>query len=161
MLSWFKKKKSSGESAIPASGEVSGNNQVFEAPEVDDKNSAKIDQIPEIRTSETSLPDTENKRQENQKGLLLRLRERLSKTRDSLVSRVDDLFLGRKEIDAQLLDELEEILITADLGVNTSLDLLEEIRIKVSRQELKDPQALKLALKEKILTFFNGYDEPV
>jgi fused signal recognition particle receptor len=75
------------------------------------------------------------------------------------VSRVDDLFLGRKEIDAELLDELEEILITADLGVNTTLDLLDEIRNRVSRKELKDPQALKLALKERILTFFAGYDD--
>jgi fused signal recognition particle receptor len=88
-----------------------------------------------------------------------RLQERLKKTRESLVSRVDNLFLGKKEIDAELLDELEEILITADLGVNTTLDLLEEIRQKVSRQELKDPQALKSALKERILSFFAGYEK--
>jgi fused signal recognition particle receptor len=100
----------------------------------------------------------EVQKQDNEKGLLKRLQESLSKTRDSLVSRVDNLFLGKKEIDAQLLDELEEVLITADLGVNTTLELLEEIRSKVSRQELKDPQALKLALKEKILTFFAGYN---
>ena len=100
----------------------------------------------------------EVQKQDNEKGLFKRLQESLSKTRDSLVSRVDSLFLGKKEIDAQLLDELEEVLITADLGVNTTLELLEEIRSKVSRQELKDPQALKLALKEKILTFFAGYN---
>jgi fused signal recognition particle receptor len=96
--------------------------------------------------------------QADQKGLYQRLQERLKKTRDSFVSRVDTLFLGKKEIDAQLLDELEEILITADLGVNTTMDLLDEIRQKVSRKELSDPQAIKFALKERILSFFEGYD---
>ena len=100
--------------------------------------------------------------QESRSGLFRRLQERLSKTRHSLVSRVDELFLGKKEIDAELLDELEEVLITADLGVTTTLDLLDEIRQKVSRRELKDSQALKLALKERILSFFNeinGYHQ--
>ena len=72
------------------------------------------------------------------KGLLQRLQAGLTKTRQSLVQRVDALFLGRKEIDAELLEELEEILITADLGVSTTMELLEEIRARVSRRELKE-----------------------
>ena len=134
MLGWFTKKKTVKEDTIP----------VPDAILEHESNTAEF---------EEQAP-----KQENEKGLFRRLQESLSKTRDSLVSRVDNLFLGKKEIDAQLLDELEEILITADLGVNTTMDLLDEIRSRVSRQELKDPQALKLALKEKILTFFAGYD---
>ena len=134
MLGWFTKKKTVKEDTIPVP-----------------------DTILE-HESNTAEFEEQAPKQENEKGLFRRLQESLSKTRDSLVSRVDNLFLGKKEIDAQLLDELEEILITADLGVNTTMDLLDEIRSKVSRQELKDPQALKLALKEKILTFFAGYD---
>jgi fused signal recognition particle receptor len=139
MLDWFKKKKNSGDAAvsqIPAEP-VSGVNK---------------------ENSTAAVLESQPGRPEEQKGLFLRLQERLSKTRDTLVSRVDELFLGRKEIDAQLLDELEEILITADLGVNTAIDLIDGIRGRVSRQELKDSQALKLALKERILAFFAGYD---
>jgi len=73
---------------------------------------------------------------------------------------VDQLFLGKKEIDAELLENLEEILITADLGVNTTMDLLDDVRTRVSRRELNDPPALKQALKEKILSFFEGYEQP-
>ncbi len=113
----------------------------------------------EDRVKETPESAEQNTGQENQKGLFSRLQEKLGKTRDSLVNRVDGLFLGKKEIDARLLDELEEILITADLGVNTALDLLDDIRSRVSRQELRDSQALKTALKERILTFFAGYED--
>jgi len=134
MLGWFTKKKTVEEDTTPVPDAIS-------------------EQKSKVAESGEKVP-----KQENEKGLFKRLQESLSKTRDTLVSRVDSLFLGKKEIDAKLLDELEEILITADLGVNTTLDLLDEIRSKVSRQELKDPQALKLALKEKILTFFAGYD---
>ncbi len=133
MLGWFTKKKTVKDDTSPV-------------PDIQSEH--------ENKAAESGGQAT---KQENEKGLFKRLQESLSKTRNSLVTRVDSLFLGKKEIDAQLLDELEEILITADLGVNTTLDLLDDIRSKVSRQELKDPQALKLAIKEKILTFFTGY----
>jgi fused signal recognition particle receptor len=84
-------------------------------------------------------------------GLFKRLKAGLAKTRDSLVNRMDVLFLGKKVINPELLDELEEILITSDLGVSTTLELLEDARARLKRQELTDPQALKQTLKEKIL----------
>ena len=86
-------------------------------------------------------------------GLFQRLKAGLAKTRDSLVNRMDVLFLGKKVIDPELLDELEEILITSDLGVSTTQDLLEDARAKLKRQELTDPQALKQTLKEKIFLY--------
>jgi fused signal recognition particle receptor len=159
MLGWFKKKKTIKEDTIPVSdGILEEERQTAEVAEAVTEVAAGLDPNRENAISEAAESEEQAPEQDNQKGLFKRLQESLSKTRDSLVSRVDDLFLGRKEIDAKLLDELEEILITADLGVNTTLDLLDEIRSRVSRQELKEPQALKLALKERILTFFEGYD---
>ena len=159
MLGWFKKKKTIREDTIPVSdGILEEERQTAEVAEAVTEVSAVLDPSRENVISEAAESEEQALKQDNQKGLFKRLQESLSKTRDSLVSRVDELFLGRKEIDAKLLDELEEILITADLGVNTTLDLLDEIRSRVSRQELKDPQTLKLALKERILAFFEGYD---
>jgi fused signal recognition particle receptor len=86
-------------------------------------------------------------------GFFQRLKAGLAKTRESLVSRIDVLFLGKKVIDPELLDELEEILITSDLGVTTTQELLEDARARLKRQELTDPQALKQILKEKILFY--------
>lgn len=87
------------------------------------------------------------------KGLFSRLSQRLSKTRESFTYQMDALFLGKKEIDTSLLDNLEEILILADLGVGTTQDLLEHARKKVRRKELKDPAALRELLKEKITEY--------
>jgi fused signal recognition particle receptor len=158
MLGWFKKKKKTAADAEAISPATS----VLESEPVDAAPAGMDtagDQVVEDTLKQEAAPGEQEQRQENGKGLFKRLQERLAKTRDSLVNRVDALFLGRKEIDAQLLDELEEILITADLGVNTTLELLDNIRKQVSRKELRDPQALKLALKEKILSFFAGYDD--
>jgi len=160
MLGWFKKKKTIREDTIPVSdGILEEERQTAEVAEAVTEVSAGLDPSRQNVISEAAESEEQALKQDNQKGLFKRLQESLGKTRGSLVSRVDELFLGRKEIDAKLLDELEEILITADLGVNTTLDLLDEIRSQVSRQELKDPQTLKLALKERLLAFFEGYDE--
>jgi fused signal recognition particle receptor len=89
--------------------------------------------------------------EERKPGLLDRLRQGLSKTRDSLVGRIDRLVLGKKEIDADTLEELEEILITADIGVQTTVELIRILEERLSRNELKDGAALRETLKEEIL----------
>jgi fused signal recognition particle receptor len=68
---------------------------------------------------------------ENRKGFFGRLKERLTKTRETLITRVDRLVLGKKEINEDLLEELEEILITSDLGVMTTQVLIESVQQKV------------------------------
>jgi len=158
MLGWFNKKKKTGQDEVPDPAGVAPEKiEVAEGLGVETASEIEHDNKEIISQESVSLGQAE--KQEKQQGLFSRLHERLAKTRTSILNRVDDLFLGKKEIDAELLDELEEILITADIGVNTTQDLLDDIRSKVSRKELRDSQALKIALKEKILTFFAGYDE--
>ncbi|MBP8645921.1 MAG: signal recognition particle-docking protein FtsY [Syntrophobacteraceae bacterium] len=83
-------------------------------------------------------------------SLFTRLRERLHKTRSQFVDRVDRLVFGKKVIDTDLLDELEEVLITSDLGVQTTQTLLTAITDRIKRQELNDPQKLRDQLREEI-----------
>ena len=90
---------------------------------------------------------------ETNEGLFQRLRQSLSKTRTTLSGRLDRLFLGKKEITEDLLEELEEILFTSDIGVATSQELIDTVQEKVRRKELEDPQKLKLALKEQMLSY--------
>ena len=84
-------------------------------------------------------------------GLLERLATGLKKTKDGLVGRIDALVLGKREIDADTLEELEEILITSDIGVKTALELIRSLEQRLGRNELKDGEALRAALKEEIL----------
>jgi fused signal recognition particle receptor len=89
-----------------------------------------------------------------------RFRERLVRTRQSLAGGLERLFLGRREVDAEVLDELEEMLITADLGVDTTLRLVEAIRDKVKRRELRDADRLKEALREEMVKILSGPPPP-
>jgi fused signal recognition particle receptor len=85
-----------------------------------------------------------------------RLRERLQKTREAFSGRLDRLFKGRKVVDAELLDELEELLITADLGVDTSLFLIQALQDKLKRRELADVDKLKAALKAEMFALLTA-----
>lgn len=106
---------------------------------------------------DTESPETvatvEADQPEEKRGFFKRLRTRLSKTRKAFVNRVDALLLGKKEIDEALLEELEEILITSDIGVHTSMRLIEVVREKVERKDLNSPTELRQALQTEILGF--------
>ncbi|HST53583.1 MAG TPA: signal recognition particle-docking protein FtsY [Pyrinomonadaceae bacterium] len=76
----------------------------------------------------------------------------ISATRESLSERIDTVFQGRKTIDAELLDELEEALIAADIGVPTTLEILDKVRRRISRKEIGDIAALKDSIKNELLS---------
>lgn len=88
---------------------------------------------------------------EEKKGFFQRLKEGLSKTRKGLTDKIDQVIIGRKKIDEGLYDELEEILVTSDLGVQTSYRLIEKVRERLKRGESDDAGLVKAYLKEEIL----------
>jgi fused signal recognition particle receptor len=83
--------------------------------------------------------------------LSARFRRAVAATRESLSEKIDTVFQGRKQIDAELLDELEEALIAADIGVPTTLHILETVRRGIARNQINDIGALKLAIKTELL----------
>jgi fused signal recognition particle receptor len=83
----------------------------------------------------------------------------ISATRESLSEKIDTVFQGRKVIDAALLDELEEALIAADLGVTTTLDILDKVRRGISRKEISDIDALKAAIKNELLSILKESEQ--
>jgi fused signal recognition particle receptor len=85
-----------------------------------------------------------------------KFKEGLSKTRDAFVDRVDDLFSRRKKIDEDFYEELEEILIGADVGVNTVLKLIDELRSEVKKRKIEDPSELQPILSEKLIGLLKG-----
>src|SRR5690606_15852801 len=98
-----------------------------------------------------SLEELKAQEEAVERELGVRFSKAISKTRDSINSRLDTIFEGRKQIDEQLLDELEEILISTDIGVQTTMQVLEAIRKGISRQEINDPEALKRVMKNELL----------
>ena len=82
------------------------------------------------------------------KGFFSRLKRGLSKTREILTTDIDDLFSGNRKLDDDLLEELEELLITSDIGVSTAMDIMDKITKKSS--EIQDAHGLKQVLKNEI-----------
>lgn len=82
------------------------------------------------------------------KGFFKRLKQGLSKTREILTTDIDDLFMGNRKLDDDLLEELEELLITSDIGVATAMDIMDIIAKKAS--EIQDAHSLKQVLKDEI-----------
>ncbi|MFH1138271.1 MAG: signal recognition particle-docking protein FtsY [Pseudomonadota bacterium] len=106
-------------------------------------------------------PEPELEPEKKKKGFLARLKERLSGTRAVLTTRVDHLLLGIKEIDEDVLEELEEILITSDLGVKTTQDLMKIIGKMVARKELGSAEKLKEVLRREITRMINLPPAPI
>lgn len=100
----------------------------------------------------------EKEDQKNSKGLVARLREGLTKTRSGFTGRLDQLLFGKKEISEDLLEDLEEVLFTSDLGVATTRELIRLVQEGVARKELDQPEKLRAALKEHIRGFLNVPD---
>jgi fused signal recognition particle receptor len=85
-----------------------------------------------------------------------RFRRAVAATRETLADRLDTVFAGRKQIDEELLDQLEEVLIAADIGVTTTLEILETVRRGVARKQINDLDALKLAIKTELLNILQA-----
>lgn len=98
---------------------------------------------------------------EEKKGLFQRLKEGLSKTHKGLVDKIDQAVLGRKKIDEDLYDELEEILVTSDLGVQTSYRLIERVRERLRRGESDQADLVKRYLKEELLLILKGVGDGI
>src|SRR5438105_5359448 len=81
-------------------------------------------------------------------NLLERLKAGIQKTRAGLMEKLEDAVSGRKEIDAEVLEELEYALITADIGAPTTAEILERIRQRVERHLLGDTTELKGLIRE-------------
>jgi len=104
---------------------------------------------------------SEDSPEEPKEGLFKRLRGGLSRTSDQLAAGVGRLFLGRKEIDAELMEELESELLLADVGVEATLDIVGRLTERVSRKELADGDALYLALQQELLELLGPCEQPL
>ena len=99
----------------------------------------------EADQSASSVPDEAPKQ-----GMLARLREKLGRTRSNLADGLANLLLGRKQIDDDLLEELETLLLTADVGIDATHRIIGDITAKVQRKELSDPEKLNGVLKQEL-----------
>jgi fused signal recognition particle receptor len=94
-------------------------------------------------------------------GLFARLKQGLSRTREGLTKGLANLFLGRKVIDAELLEDIETLLLTADVGIESTQVLINDLTDRVSRKQLADPEALFQALKQNMINILSPVEKPL
>lgn len=102
---------------------------------------------------------SETKLEETPKSWFERLSLGLSKTRTGFISKVKTLILGKTKIDEDLMDELEETLFEADIGVKTTEELLENLKKKVAEEDIKDPQVIYASLRDQLRSKLSKYTE--
>lgn len=94
-------------------------------------------------------------------GLFSRLKQGLSKTRNNFTSGLANLVLGKKQIDAELLEEIETRLLMADVGVQTTTKIIESLTARVSRKEIDEPSVLINALKQELESILAPVAKPL
>lgn len=103
-----------------------------------------------------NLPEEEGK-----PGLFQRLKTGLARTRENFTDGLANLVLGHKQIDDELLEDLETLLLTADVGVDATRRIIDDLTDQVKRNALSDPQALAQTLKQQLATILQNVDQPV
>ncbi len=87
---------------------------------------------------------------EEKKGFFRRLAEGLTKTRNNIVAGIDSIFSGFSSIDEDFYEEMEEILVMGDLGINATTSIIEDLKVKVKENNIKEPSECKRFLIESI-----------
>ncbi|RPF56022.1 signal recognition particle-docking protein FtsY [Aquisalibacillus elongatus] len=88
-----------------------------------------------------------------------KFKDGMTKTRDSFTSKVNDLVARYRKVDEEFFEELEEILISADVGVVTVMTLIEELELEVKRRNIQDTEAVKEVISEKLVEIYYDGDE--
>ncbi|MDK8277300.1 signal recognition particle-docking protein FtsY [Peptostreptococcus anaerobius] len=112
----------------------------------------ELEQLSELNSDDKYAQDEveEESQEEVKKGLFARLMEGLSKTKSNIMGRVDDILNSYTKIDEDLLEELEEVLITADVGLTTTMDIIDQLRVMIKKRGVTDPLEVRDLLKEII-----------
>ncbi len=165
-LNWFKKKKHKQEEKTSSDQKIDETSEAFETEAVADirPSGNHSDHEHEKLENKSSPPfnandqDVDHTASKKPSGFFKRLKSGLAKTREILTTDINDLFAGKRKIDDELLEELEELLITSDIGVQTTMDLIQSISVRSS--EITGPDQLKNILREKILELLNETMKP-
>ncbi|MFC4320211.1 signal recognition particle-docking protein FtsY [Litchfieldia salsa] len=88
-----------------------------------------------------------------------KFKEGLTKTRDSFSERVNDLVARYRKVDEEFFEELEEILIAADVGVSTVMELIDQLQMEVKRRNIQDTKEVQAVISEKLIEIYQGGDE--
>ena len=128
----------------------------------DNKPASNDDAQPkQVESSDTEQEASSTQAPGKKSSWFSRVKSGLSKTRSNLSEGLASLFLGKKEIDEELLEDIETQLLTADIGVEATNQIISNLTEKTSRKELADAQALYQSLQEELQNMLISVDQPL
>ena len=149
-------------SAVQAAEEIAAEQQALSPESSEPAQVQAGDSTPaEAATFFEEADDRPQQKEEKKKGFFGRIRDGLSKTRSGLTDGLADLLLGKKEIDDDLLEDLETQLIMADVGMEATREIMDRLTARISRKELSDSDALFEALIEELQTMLAVAQQPL
>lgn len=95
--------------------------------------------------------DYKNKKEGREHGIFSKLKEGLSKTKNSFDEKINNVFSHFRKVDEELLEELEEALIMSDVGMDTSLEIISNLRDRIKKEKIEDEEDVKRVLREEML----------
>ncbi len=110
----------------------------------------------DIKETEKASDQIQSAELDDKPNLFQRLKDGLSKTKKGIVDRVDNLVKSYRKIDEGLFEELEEILITADIGVQTTIEIVDDLKERVRTEKISEPVQIKTLLREKLINTLEG-----
>lgn len=126
---------------------------------------AKLVTAVDAAATENKTPDNKEKEGElapqQSQGIFSKLKSRLSRTRTNLTTGLSDLVLGKKEIDQEILDDIETLLLVADVGVEATNTIISNLTERVARKQLHDADALFSALRENMANLLKPCNQPL
>lgn len=142
--------------------EVIEEESIVESVEENTEESTLNDNIEAEKIEEVSLnqaePDMDEEQPQKNLGFFAKLKEGLSKTTQNLTGKLDELFKGHIEIDEELYEEIEEILITGDVGFETTLKIVDMLRKNVKKKSIQDVKEVREELKLIVEEILSGDD---
>ncbi|MFK7731321.1 MAG: signal recognition particle-docking protein FtsY [Pseudomonadales bacterium] len=148
-MGWFSKKSKDGDEADAQAGADA---------ELESQSVAEPEKVAEVEAPEVAASE---EIESSKPGLFARLSRGLRKTGSTFTDGVGELLLGKKEIDDDLLEELETLLITADLGMEATAEIVENLTRSVRRKEVDDPEALLEALQSELRGLLASQEAPL
>ena len=145
--------------AEPAPAQDDTASEASVAKELESSESPAEPTVVEAPAQSTAAPEPEP--EAPKKGMFARIKAGLTRTKANLTEQLGNLFLGKKEIDEELLEDIETLLLTADVGVEATTEIVSRLTDKVERNQLADAQALHQALKAELAELLYNVEQPL
>lgn len=117
----------------------------------------ELEELEEVATEETEPEESEEK--PSAWSITAKFKAGLAKTRDTFTSKVNDLVARYRKVDEDFFEELEEVLLQADVGFETVMELMDKLRFEVQRQNIKDTEGIQSIISEKLVEIYEQGEE--